>query len=350
MVPALTFLVSLLLSLALVPLVRRLSVHAGLAVPPRPDRWHRRATPALGGAAIFTAFLAAVGGAAWLGNGLGQVRWGLLAGSFAVFLLGLVDDLHPLSPPTKLAGQMLSAAIAVALGYSTHFFTPRLPGNPLANALNLALTFAWLVAITNAFNLLDNMDGLAGGVAVIAAGILGFFFWRLDNQGLLLISLALAGSVLGFLVFNFPPARIFMGDSGSLFLGFTLALLAIARQPQASNLFAVLGVPALLFLLPILDSALVTITRLLRGQSPAQGGRDHASHRLVAFGLNERQAVLALYGVALVSGVLAAVLESLAYWFSLVIVPALVIGLAMLTAYLGRVKLEEGSGERGIGE
>jgi UDP-GlcNAc:undecaprenyl-phosphate GlcNAc-1-phosphate transferase len=168
---------------------------------------------------------------------------------------------------------------------------------------------------------------------------LSFFFWRSGDQGLLVMSLSLAGSILGFLFFNFPPASIFMGDSGSLFLGFTLAVLAIARQPQASNVFAVLGVPTLLFLLPILDTTLVTLTRILRGQSPAQGGRDHTSHRLIAFGLTERQAVLVLYGIALASGVVAAVLETLDYDLSLVLVPLLIMSLALVTAYLARLKV-----------
>ena len=130
-----------------------------------------------------------------------------------------------------------------------------------------------------------------------------------------------------------------MGDAGSLFLGFTLAVLAIARQPQASNVLAVMGVPTLLFLLPILDTILVTFTRVLRGQSPAQGGRDHASHRLIAFGLSERQAVIVLYAVGVTSGIAAAALESLNYWYSLVLAPILVLGLALLTAYLGGLKV-----------
>lgn len=257
-----------------------------------------------------------------------------------MFLLGVYDDLRPVTPPAKLLGQILAATLVVFLGYTTNFFTPRIPDNIVAQIPNILLTYMWLVGISNAINLLDNMDGLAGGLALITAAILSFFFWQVDNTGLLLISLALGGSVLGFLVFNFPPASIFMGDSGSLFLGFTLALLAIARQPQASNVFAVMGVPTLLFLLPILDTILVTFTRILRGQSPIQGGRDHASHRLIAFGLSERQAVLALYAVALVSGVLAAVLESLNYLFSLLIVPVLVISMTLLTAYLGGLKIK----------
>jgi UDP-GlcNAc:undecaprenyl-phosphate GlcNAc-1-phosphate transferase len=145
--------------------------------------------------------------------------------------------------------------------------------------------------------------------------------------------------VLGFLVFNLPPASIFMGDSGSLSLGFTLAALAIARQAQASNVFAVMGVPTLLFLLPILDTTFVTFTRLLRGQSPAQGGRDHTSHRLIAFGLSERQTLVVLYTIAIVSGVVGIGLEALSYWLSLIFVPLLVISLAIMVAYLGRLKI-----------
>jgi UDP-GlcNAc:undecaprenyl-phosphate GlcNAc-1-phosphate transferase len=132
----------------------------------------------------------------------------------------------------------------------------------LPSIANIILTFFWLVGITNAINLLDNMDGLASGVSLIAAGVLCYFFWRGGDDILLLLALALVGANLGFLVFNFPPAKIFMGDSGSLFLGFTLAALSIARRTQASNVFAVVGIPTLLFLLPILDTSLVTITRL----------------------------------------------------------------------------------------
>jgi UDP-GlcNAc:undecaprenyl-phosphate GlcNAc-1-phosphate transferase len=130
-----------------------------------------------------------------------------------------------------------------------------------------------------------------------------------------------------------------MGDSGSLLLGFTLSALAIARVPQASDLLAVMGVPTFLFLLPIMDTAFVTITRILRGQSPAQGGRDHTSHRLIAFGLSERQAVITLYGVAILSGILGVVLESINYTISLILIPILLFSLTLLTAYLGRLKI-----------
>jgi UDP-GlcNAc:undecaprenyl-phosphate GlcNAc-1-phosphate transferase len=248
-----------------------------------------------------------------------------------MFVMGLVDDLRRLTPPTKLLFQILAASLVIFFGGQINFF-------PWGFA-NIILTFFWLLGITNAMNLLDNMDGLAGGVALIASGFLSYFFIRAQAWGLLLFSTALAGSILGFLVFNFPPAKIIMGDVGSMFLGFSLAALAVSHRPRASDVFTVMGVPVLLFLLPIIDTTLVTITRLLRGQSPAQGGTDHTSHRLIAFGLSERQTVLVLYTVGLLSGLTGAVLEALDYDLSLVLAPFLLISLALLTAYLGHLKV-----------
>ena len=333
------FILSFSISLALVPLVRWFSGRIGAVAPPRDDRWHHSPVSRLGGVAIFMAFLGGLIISSLVIQGEIQIRWELLVCSGLIFLIGLYDDLRPLSPPAKLIAQILISALAISFGYSTRFFSPRIENEIVAQLPNILLTFIWLVGITNAFNLLDNMDGLAAGIALIASGILSYFFLDSGDWTLLAMSLALAGAVSGFLVFNFPPASIFMGDNGSLFLGFTLAVLAIARQPQASNVLAVMGVPTLLFLLPILDTILVTLTRVLRGQSPVQGGRDHSSHRLIAFGLTERQSVLALYGVALLSGIAAALLEAVQYWFSLVLVPLLVVSLALLFAYLGGLRV-----------
>jgi len=318
----------------MVPVVRWFSFRVGRVDRPREDRWHRQPTPKLGGMGMFAAFALSLATAglyqpAW--NSL-EARWSILAGAVLMFALGLYDDFKRIHPPAKLAGQMVAATIVIFFGGYTIDFFPW----PVANII---LTFFWLVGITNAINLLDNMDGLAGGVSLIAAGVLSYFFWHGGNSDLLLISLALVGAILGFLVFNFPPAKIFMGDSGSLLLGFTLATLAIARRTQASNIFAVVAVPTLLFLLPILDTGLVTLTRLLRGQSPAQGGTDHTSHRLIAFGLTERQAVLVLYGVALISGLAATSLEALNYDLSLILVPAVLIAFSLFVGYLARLKV-----------
>ncbi|MFN2151431.1 MAG: hypothetical protein ACK2T5_07540 [Anaerolineales bacterium] len=327
----LPFWIALGASLIAVPLMRKLSLRFRLVDTPRADRWHTRPTPKVGGIAMFFAFVLAFSASMLIAPPAGEVHWALLTGSLITFALGVLDDYKHLSPAAKLIGQILAAAIVVFFGRNLNFFDLEI--------LNILFTFAWLIGITNAINLLDNMDGLAGGVALIAALMLSLMFWQIEANNLLLIALALGGGILGFLFYNFPPASVFMGDGGSLFLGFTLASLAIAQVPRASNLLAILGVPTLIFLLPILDTTMVTITRILRGQSPTQGGKDHTSHRLIAFGLSERQTVLALYGVALISGIMGTLLESIDYNISLLLIPFLLVIMTLLTAYLARIKV-----------
>jgi UDP-GlcNAc:undecaprenyl-phosphate GlcNAc-1-phosphate transferase len=330
----LPLIIALIASLLLVPIVRWFSFQTGQVAVPRMERWHRESTPTLGGVGMFIAFgisLLVV----WLTNkdqNLVTERWSILVSLAIMFIVGLYDDFKHINPPVKLVFQLLAATIVIFYGHNTiNFFRW-----PIANIL---LTFFWLVGITNAINLLDNMDGLAAGVALITSGFLSIFFWKSGHPELLILSLSLAGSIIGFLVFNFPPAKIFMGDSGSMFLGFSLAVLAVARRTQASNIFAIVGVPTLIFLLPIIDTSLVAITRILRGQSPAIGGTDHTSHRLVAFGLSERQAVLVLYGIAIISGIASIGLEALDYDLSLVVIPILLIVLSLFVAYLARMKM-----------
>ena len=335
-----SLIIALLASLLLVPAVRWASFRSGQVAIPRSDRWHHRVTPTLGGIGMFIAFLVALL-VVWLTKADQSVffeRWSILVGMVIMFAVGLIDDIKHISPPIKLITQILAATLVIFFGNNTINFFPW----PIANIL---LTFLWLVGITNAINLLDNMDGLAAGVALITAGFLSYFFWEAENLGLLILSLSLVGCILGFLAFNFPPARIFMGNSGSMFLGFSLAALAIARRTQASSIFAIVGVPTLVFLLPILDTSLVAITRLLRGQSPVIGGTDHTSHRLVAFGLSERQAVLVLYGIAIISGFASIGLEAWDYDLSLVLIPILLIALFLFVAYLSRLKVVKAENE-----
>ncbi len=319
--------ISFVVSAALMPVLRRLGRKWGVVAKPSEDRWHRSPTPILGGVGMFLGVSLAIA----LTGAWQTLHWSLLLAPALIFLLGLYDDFRPVSPQTKLIGQILAASLLVFFGFTIDFFPWTL--------LNILLTLIWLVAITNAINLLDNMDGLAAGVALIAAGFLAYFYWSVGNLSLAAVSLAFVGAMAGFLIFNFPPASIFMGDGGSLFLGFSLATLAIVREPRASNVFAVMGPPILLFLLPIIDMVLVSTTRILRGQSPVHGGRDHTSHRLVSFGLPERQTVLVLYVIAFIAGVAGTTLEVLNYDLSLVLVPVVLISLALLGAYLGRLQV-----------
>lgn len=324
-----SFFIALISSLALVPIIRIVARRINMVAQPRDDRWHSQPTPYLGGVAIYLAFLISV----LISDGLEYTTRWLLIGSALAFILGLIDDFVHIAPQTKLIGLFLAASVTMLSGNITYFFP--------WEAANIAVSIVWMVGIANALNLLDNMDGMASGTAFVVAGFMAYFFWRSGDVSLLTFTLAIAGATLGFFIYNFPPASIFMGDSGSLFLGLTLAALAISRGDQASNVLAVVGVPTLIFLLPILDTAMVALTRLLRGQSPAQGGRDHTSHRLVALGLNERQTLVVLMGVAFISGLSAVFIEALSYNLSLILIPVIVLILTLLSAYLGQLKIVE---------
>jgi UDP-GlcNAc:undecaprenyl-phosphate/decaprenyl-phosphate GlcNAc-1-phosphate transferase len=252
-------------------------------------------------------------------------------------VVGLVDDVRPLRPPVKLVAQIALAAVLVQLD-----FVLRLTGVPV---LDVLLTLLWVVGVTNAFNLLDNMDGLAAGMAVIAGGFRLALFFLDGDIAAATMTAGFVGAVAGFLVRNAPPARIFMGDAGSLFLGFFLGglCLVVDAAYYSRGITAVLAVPVLLVLMPLFDTTFVTVTRLLRGQPVSEGGRDHTSHRLVALGGSEWRALAILFGLSIVGGGVA----WLTYWAdlgtALVLLPLLLVGLALLGIHLSRVEVARAS-------
>jgi len=267
---------------------------------PSEDRWHERPTPLLGGVGIFTGLSLGL----WLTVAVGAIPLtkglvGIYAGITLLFVAGLVDDVRVLPPLAKLGAQVTAAVIVLATGTDVQLIHTR----PLA----WALAIIWLVGMTNAFNLLDNMDGLAATLAAIAFG-----FFAIDaltthpNDTILAFALAGALACVGFLPFNLRPrgkALVFMGDSGSQLLGFTLASLGLAASWKvAGSTVATLLLPILVLAVPILDTSLVTVVRLLEGRPVYQGGRDHSSHRLVRFGLSESNAVLLLALIAAALG------------------------------------------------
>ena len=319
--------ISLPLTLVSVPAASRLAVRWGCVALPKKDRWHSRPTPMLGGVAFFAGFICTV---LLLSPSLNTALPFLLIVTL-MFGIGVYDDLRQLSPPTKLIGQIAVAAIAMAFGYRLHFFN-WIP-------LDTLLTAIWIVGLTNAVNLLDNMDGLAGGIGTIAAVYLAYLFYQSGDMEHAVIAVAIAGAVGGFLVHNFYPASLFMGDAGSLFLGVSLSLLATRANGQASNILSLVAVPACILLVPILDTTLVTVTRLLRGQPISRGGKDHSSHRLVTLGLSEPHAVLLLYMMAVLAGATAIFIKSYAYAISLAILPLVLILFTLFTAFLAQVEV-----------
>jgi UDP-GlcNAc:undecaprenyl-phosphate/decaprenyl-phosphate GlcNAc-1-phosphate transferase len=276
------------------PILRRLSAE------PSADRWHDRETPLVGGLGIFAGLL--VGAVVAVSTGAlepSSELWGVLGGCALLFTVGLIDDLYALPALAKLAAQIGAAAIALSSG-----LTVEIVGS---DWIAVPLGVAWLVGMTNAFNLLDNMDGLAATLAAIAAG-----YFALDavtvhpNDTVLVLALSLALACVAFLRFNLRvrgAAEAFMGDSGSQVLGFAVACFGLLTSYKvAGSTAATLLLPILILAVPILDATLVTVVRLLEGRPVHQGGRDHASHRLVYHGLSEKRSVVLLALVAAALG------------------------------------------------
>jgi UDP-GlcNAc:undecaprenyl-phosphate GlcNAc-1-phosphate transferase len=321
------------LALLLTPLVRAFARRAGMVAVPKVDRWHKKATAMLGGVAIWLTviicFFVFIPHTVY-----GAVI--LLASTF-LFVVGLVDDVLHIKPYQKLIGQVLGAAFVVYYGLSLPW-----TGSIL---LNMALAIFWLIGITNAINLLDNMDGLASGIAIIAAGFLALSFVNSGQFTEALIMLLLAGALLGFLVYNSNPASIFMGDCGSMFVGFFLASSALINVSggRTRSLLPVLAVPILVLFIPIFDTTFVTVLRKLSGRAASQGGRDHTSHRLVALGMSERHAVWMLYGFAALSGLLAILVQRARLDVGLAAIAGFTILLTLVGVYLAGVKVYDQS-------
>ena len=259
---------------------------------------------------------------------LGAVIW---LGVTFLFILGLLDDFKHIKPQTKLIGQILVASLVTFLGFRLHWFT--------SLTLDTMVTMAWIVGITNAFNLLDNMDGLCAGIALIAAVFFSFLFWEVMPEAAL-IAMVLAGSLAAFLVYNFNPASIFMGDCGSLVIGFMLAVLSLYfSEVRSTMLFSNFIVPLMLLLVPIFDTTLVTFIRLLSGRKASVGGRDHASHRLVLMGFSEKRAVLSLYGIGSIAGMAAVFASRSDTLTSPAVIIPVIVAIILMGIYLAQLRV-----------
>jgi len=327
------FAVAFILAVALVPLCRRLAVRVGRVAQPRADRWHRRPIAMLGGVAIAIALFAS--------TSLFDVvtTRPIVAGcALLAFLTGLVDDLTTLKASTKLIVQIALGSALLFFGYRINWVD--------SMTLDSLLTLMWVVGITNSFNLLDNMDGLCGGVSMIAiVGLLLDAAHRgvLDSPESRYLA-ALCGAIGGFLVYNVYPASIFMGDAGSLLIGFSVGALTLSTNRHVggrSNLLPVVAVPVLVLLIPILDTALVTLSRWLSGRPASQGGRDHSSHRLVAMGLSEPRAVAMLWTLAAAGALTSSMLTRLNQTWSLVAAIVFVFGMVLFAVFLGGIRVYE---------
>ena len=347
---AVAFILSMLCGTILTPLVRRLAYRFGALDHALSSRKiHGRPIPRLGGIAIVIAFYVPLIGLILFHTEVGRMFLaerkyviGLFAGGGCIALLGLYDDLRGSGAGRKFLVQFAVAGFLYWLGFRMEVLA-----NPLGDPITLGwaslpFTLLWIVGVVNALNLIDGLDGLAGGVALVAVIITFLVSIQRGHPLMMLFSSALAGSIIGFLFYNFNPASIFMGDTGSMFLGFVLATTAIQTNQKASTAVAVL-VPAIALGLPIMDTLLALGRRAVRGRPLFQADKEHIHHRLLDAGLTHRQAVLVLYGFCIVLGATAMVLTYASSLQSALLLCVLTLVAFIFLRALGYMRLDRAS-------
>jgi UDP-GlcNAc:undecaprenyl-phosphate/decaprenyl-phosphate GlcNAc-1-phosphate transferase len=320
------------LSVVFCGLMRRVAVRGGAVVPARPDRWHRAPTPTMGGIGFACAVLLVAAVFQFSPGAAFREAHDLTvpASALAMLVIGLLDDRLQLSPLAKLVASLIVGALVVfVIG----------PGQGASLPWPATLVaIVWFGGVVHALNLLDNMDGLAGGISTCAAALLAYLFAPVLGPAVVVFLAAVAGALLGFLYWNRNPARLFMGDSGSLFLGSTLAAASLLplTNPGAPLVQTAIMV-GLVLVVPLFDTGFVLVLRRLAGRQATRGGTDHVSHRLVSLGFSERSAVRVLYLLGLAGGVTAFLVQEEGLQPMLPLAAMFAVGLVLVGVYLARV-------------
>jgi UDP-GlcNAc:undecaprenyl-phosphate GlcNAc-1-phosphate transferase len=332
--------VALALSLASTPAVKWLAHRVGaIDVPEDARRIHKNPIPRLGGLAIFIGLVVSV----LLFSDITEQIRGVLIGAVIIVILGAIDDIVPLPALLKFFVQIIAALVAVYHGVVMEAFS-----NPFVFSsaehihlgfLSIPITVIWIVAITNSVNLIDGLDGLAVGISAISSIVMLVIALMVAETNVAIIMAALAGACLGFMPFNFNPAKIFMGDTGALLLGYVLATVSIIGL---FKLYAVVSfaVPFLVLALPLFDTSFAFLRRLLKGKNPMSPDRGHFHHRLIDLGLSQKQAVLVLYTVSALLGLVAVVIAARDGIRGLILVAAVLIAaiIVFFTLFKGKKK------------
>ncbi len=335
----LAFFIALLASLVLTVPVRALALRVGMVDLPGPRKVHLQPIPLLGGLAMYAGVVL---GVLFLFNGPARAQIaGILAGATLVAAVGILDDRGLLHHQVKLfIGMPLAAGILLFSGIRAQVFSTLLGGRS-GDLLDIALTIVWVVGITASFSILDHMDGLCAGIAAMASAFFAMLAYLNGQILVTVLAAAVLGAATGFLRWNFRPAKIFMGDSGAMFLGFLMATLGLKLRLENSNMLSAWVVPVLVLGATIFDTTLVTISRSRRGLLPfATPGKDHAAHRLANLGLGQRGAVLAMYILGAASGSLALLISYQPISVSLILLAFTVLVVLAAVALLERAPYE----------
>ena len=323
--------VAFVLSLATTPGVKWFANRVGaIDVPKDARRVHKSPIPRLGGLAIFIAFLLS----AVLFADINRQFRGVLIGSVVVVIIGVIDDIMPLRAYIKLIFQIIAALIAVFHGVVVETFSnPFITGTDISlGYLAIPITVIWIVAITNSFNLIDGLDGLAVGVSTICSTfmlVISLMVPEVSDSNVTIIIAALAGACLGFIPYNFNPAKIFMGDTGALLLGYVLATVSILGLFKIHAVVS-FAAPFLILALPIIDTAFAFIRRLIKGKNPMSPDRGHFHHRLIDMGLSQKQAVAILYTISALLGFVAVVITASGTTRVLILIIAVLVAAAVI--------------------
>jgi UDP-GlcNAc:undecaprenyl-phosphate GlcNAc-1-phosphate transferase len=331
------FAAACLISLVLTPLVKRFAFWVGAVDAPNHRKVHTRIMPRLGGLAIFLAFVGAYFIVSPAFNTFNRdAAMGLLLGGLVIVITGALDDRFQLSPKWKLFGQLIAAGIVVAFGLRIDFLNvPFVHAWNLIAWISIPLTVFWIVGVTNAINLIDGLDGLSAGVSGIATATIMVVALMMGESGVtvVLLSAVLLGSIVGFLFYNFHPAKIFMGDSGALFLGFSLATFSIMGFKQATLISFL--VPLLILGVPLSDTFFAILRRYVNKMPISAPDKSHLHHCLLQLGFSHRKTVLIIYGISAVFGLCAILMSQASLWVAILIVAALFIVLIVGAEAIG---------------
>ncbi|MDQ0199063.1 glycosyltransferase family 4 protein [Neobacillus ginsengisoli] len=329
----LTLVICFFAAILLTPLVKKLAFKIGATDKPNHRKVHVKIMPRLGGLAIFLSFLIGV----LINNPDGEYHLPILIGGIIIVLTGMLDDVKEISPKLKLAGQVAAAAVVVIWGnLNVDFINLPFGGKIEFGFLSIPLTMIWIIGITNAINLIDGLDGLAGGVSTIALLTIAGMSIIQGNMYVSVMALILAASTAGFLLYNFHPAKIFMGDTGALFLGFMIGVLSLLGYKNVT--FISLIIPVIILGVPISDTFFAIIRRLVNKQPLSAPDKSHLHHCLLRTGFSHRQTVLLIYAMSTVFGLVAFIFSQATVWGSMIVILTLLIAIEIIVEKIGLIR------------
>lgn len=323
---------SLLAVLLVTPLVIKFAIKIGAVDKPNARKVHEKVMPRLGGLAIFIGVIVGF----FVGGLYNEKVTAITLGGILITIIGMLDDKYELSAKVKFVGQILVASLIVGSGLTIQLLTIPYIGDFELGTFGIPVTIFWIVAITNAINLIDGLDGLSAGISVIGIATIAFMAGSAGSMLIFTFAMILIGSTVGFLFYNFHPAKIFMGDTGALFLGYSISILSLLGLYKSVTLFSVV-IPIIILGVPIFDTAFAIIRRIANKKPISSPDKSHLHHRLLAIGLSHRNTVLAIYAFGILFSVSALILSESTLWGTVLIIVGLIVIIEVIVEVIGLV-------------